>query len=110
LRRVWPAALVCGGSFAAVQFSVSNFIGPYLTDILGSLAAVVSVVALLRVWHPGERSRAEKPHTTREILFAWSPVGPQAFGVFAAAGDLWTNRNPLFTTPSRNLAIRVSAF
>ncbi|MBV9441581.1 MAG: lactate permease LctP family transporter [Acidobacteriaceae bacterium] len=73
LRRVWPAALVCGGSFAAVQFSVSNFIGPYLTDILGSLAAVVSIVALLRVWHPGERLRADNPYTTREILFAWSP-------------------------------------
>ncbi len=38
LRRVWPAALVCGVSFAGVQFAVSNFIGPYLTDILSSLA------------------------------------------------------------------------
>ena len=28
LCGVWPAVLVCGGSFAAVQFVVSNFLGP----------------------------------------------------------------------------------
>ena len=44
LRRVWPAALVCGVSFSATQFGVSNYLGPYLTDILGSLAAVVAVM------------------------------------------------------------------
>ncbi len=47
LRRVWPAALVCGASFAGVQFLVSNFIGPYLTDILASLAAILGLVTLL---------------------------------------------------------------
>jgi len=38
LRAVLPAALVCGISFAATQFLVSTYIGPYLTDILASLA------------------------------------------------------------------------
>src|SRR5207248_2594899 len=33
LRRIWPAALVAGGSFASVQFLVSNLWGPYATDI-----------------------------------------------------------------------------
>ncbi len=31
---VWPAALAAGASFAAVQFLVSNFHGPWLVDIL----------------------------------------------------------------------------
>ena len=35
--EVLPAVVVCGVSFAAVQFYVSNFIGPELTDILSSL-------------------------------------------------------------------------
>ena len=27
--QVWPACLVCGGSFGLVQFAVSNFHGPW---------------------------------------------------------------------------------
>ncbi len=53
LRRVWPAALVCGVSFAGMQFVISNFVAPYLTDILSSLAAIVALVFLLRFWSPG---------------------------------------------------------
>jgi lactate permease len=49
---VWPAALVCGLSFAITQFAVSNYIGPYLTDILSALAAVVSLFIVSRVWKP----------------------------------------------------------
>jgi L-lactate transport len=73
LRRVWPAALVCGGSFAATQFFVSNYIGPYLTDILGSLAAVVSLIALLQVWSPEGKVRMPSGHTFGEVFYAWSP-------------------------------------
>src|SRR5204862_6051914 len=32
LRGVWPAVLVCGGSFAVIQFFWSNFVGPELVD------------------------------------------------------------------------------
>jgi L-lactate transport len=81
LRKIWPAALICGLSFASVQFLVSNFIGPYLTDILSSLAAVLSLVALLRFWHPsvtalsnsGGQLRSERSESMREIAVAWSP-------------------------------------
>jgi lactate permease len=52
LRGVLPAAATCGGSFAITQFFVSNYVGPQLTDILSSLAAIGSLVALLRVWRP----------------------------------------------------------
>src|SRR5262249_34248440 len=31
---VWPAIAVCGGTFAAVQFAVSNFHGPWLVDVV----------------------------------------------------------------------------
>jgi lactate permease len=52
LRGALPAALVCGVSFAAVQRLSSRFLGPELTDILASLAAIVTLVGLLRVWQP----------------------------------------------------------
>ncbi len=70
LKRVWPAALVCGLSFASVQFIVSNFIGPYLTDILSSLAAIVSLVALLKFWRP---SSVTLPYRLSEVFWAWMP-------------------------------------
>src|SRR5207253_1499190 len=43
LRGVLPAAAVCGIAFAGTQFAVSNFIGPELTDILASIAAMASL-------------------------------------------------------------------
>jgi lactate permease len=82
LRRVWPAAAVCGLAFASVQFATSNFIGPYLTDILSSLAAISALVILLRFWKPQaeptkSESIASAPSAPRRragvILRAWSP-------------------------------------
>jgi lactate permease len=73
LRRVWPAALVCGATFAGIQFTVSNFIGPYLTDILSSLGAVIALVILLRLWHPPGVRRTRSEFRTGQILLAWSP-------------------------------------
>ena len=52
MAEVWPAVLVSGASFAAIQFCVSNFIGPQLTDVLASTAAMGSLILLLRFWTP----------------------------------------------------------
>jgi L-lactate permease len=76
LRAVLPAAIVCGASFAAIQFLVSTFIGPYLTDILASLAAIFSLLVLLRWWRPRDENEAVTlpPRTERARLYrAWTP-------------------------------------
>ena len=52
LRSVWPAVLVCGGSFAVVQFAWSNLVGPELVDIAGGLVSIAALAALCRVWRP----------------------------------------------------------
>jgi glycolate permease/lactate permease len=52
--EVWPAALVAGATFAIGQFTVSNFVGPELTDALAALVSLTSVALLLRVWQPAE--------------------------------------------------------
>jgi L-lactate transport len=54
LMAVWPAALVCGVSFALAQFLVSNYIGPQLTDIIAALATILGLVVLLKLWRPKE--------------------------------------------------------
>ena len=54
LRGVWPAVLVSGGSFAVIQFLVSNYVGPTLTDVAGGVTSMAALAALLRVWQPRE--------------------------------------------------------
>lgn len=52
LRGVWPACLVAGGSFAALQYVVSNFHGPWLVDIVGAAGSMGSLVLFMKVWRP----------------------------------------------------------
>jgi lactate permease len=103
LREVWPAVLAGGGSFALVQFAVSQYYGPMLVDVAGGLASLTTVTILLRFWQPrtiwrfagesavipdpvGEatdtarptteatlRSRPPAQYTRGEIASAWVP-------------------------------------
>jgi lactate permease len=83
LRRTWPAALVAGASFGSVQFFVSNFWGPYATDILSSLASIVVLVVFLQFWAPADFASLSQPDASpvgsseplfnRAALVAWSP-------------------------------------
>ena len=47
LRSVWPAVLVCGGTFAVVQFAWSNYVGVELVDIAGGLASIAALGRVL---------------------------------------------------------------
>jgi len=80
--EVLPAIVACGVSFAAVQFYVSNYMGPELTDIMSSLTCIVVMVFVLKLWKPKTIMRLEgdKPatlsvsrHTPGQILVAWMP-------------------------------------
>src|SRR6266704_1619483 len=52
MREILPAVLVCGVSFAVVQFLVSNFVGPELTDIIAALVSMGCLAILIRFWKP----------------------------------------------------------
>ena len=80
--EVLPAIIACGVSFAGVQFYVSNHMGPALTDILSSLACIIVMVIVLKVWKPKNIMRLEgdKPvsvtksqHTGQQVFMAWVP-------------------------------------
>jgi L-lactate transport len=74
LRAVAPAAAICGIAFGATQFFVSNYVGPYLTDIFGSLAAMGALVALMRFWTPADAPKSvPHRHTHGNVLLAWTP-------------------------------------
>jgi L-lactate permease len=52
MTEIVPAVAVTGVSFAIVQFLVSNFVGPELTDIIAALVSMGCLALLLRVWRP----------------------------------------------------------
>lgn len=81
LIGVWPAAALCGLVFASAQFLISSFVGPYLTDIIGSVSAIAALVVLLRVWRPKQvfRLQGDTPAvenatpSARRVAKAWLP-------------------------------------
>jgi lactate permease len=54
VRQAWPAALAGGVVFGLLQFATSNYISVQLTDVVASLGSAAAVVALMRIWTPGE--------------------------------------------------------
>jgi lactate permease len=105
--EVLPAIIACGVSFAGMQFFVSNYIGPELTDILSSLTCIVVMVAVLKLWRPSTIMRldGDKPasltmrrHSAGELFMAWLPYLLLVVFVLAwgepstkARIDRWTN-------------------
>ncbi len=82
LRGIMPAVLLCGVSFAGTQYLVSNYIGPQITDIMSSLAALGSLILLFKFWKPkdsfaldGDSVAQVTPQHYRfgEVALAWSP-------------------------------------
>jgi lactate permease len=99
--EVAPAIIACGVSFAGMQFTVSNFVGPELTDIASSLTCIAVMVLVMKVWKPRNIMRFEgdtpvevagftppsgvrvergaavavatRTHTAVEIFSAWLP-------------------------------------
>jgi lactate permease len=80
--EVLPAIVACGVSFAGMQFFVSNYMGPELTDIMSSLTCIVVMIAVLKLWRPRNIMRLEndrpasatlKLHPAGELVMAWLP-------------------------------------
>jgi lactate permease len=105
--EVLPAIIACGVSFAGMQFLVSNFIGPELTDIMSSLTCIIVMAAVLKLWKPKSIMRLEtdgtatvvlKRHSAGAMFAAWLPYLMLVLFVLAwgepsikSAIDRWTN-------------------
>src|SRR5579859_2479959 len=71
LRTVWPAALVAGLSFALTQFTISNFVGPELPDVLAALVSLICVILFVQVW---------KPRDVEQYRVTFTPAEPVSTG------------------------------
>ena len=105
--EVLPAIVACGLSFAGMQFYVSNYIGPELTDIAASLTCIVVMVLVLKLWTPRTIMRLEgdrpvvvaaRPHSAAEVFSGWLPYLLLVLFVLVwgnadvkAAMNRWTN-------------------
>jgi lactate permease len=54
LRGAWPLAVVGSFSYIAGQYPTSQFLGPYLPDVLGAIVSFGALLLLLRFWQPRE--------------------------------------------------------
>jgi lactate permease len=107
MREILPAVLVTGISFAVVQFAISNFVGPELTDILAALVSMGCLALLLRVWRPAEIYRFAEESATPAT--ARPPTAPgRVMGTGAdlpvravAAGGVRDDDDRMAAMPSR---------
>jgi lactate permease len=97
LAAVWPAVLVCGGSFAVVQFLMANMVGAALVDVVGGIASLVALAVFLKCWQPaacwrhgetaaetaGDNTGHDRPpDSTGRIAWAWTPWAFLSLAVF----------------------------
>ena len=54
VKGCWPAILVCGGSYAVIQFVLANFNGPTLVGVLGGVGSLIILTVFLQFWQPKE--------------------------------------------------------
>jgi lactate permease len=90
MAAIWPAILVAGVTFAVPQYLISNFHGPWLVDVGGSLMSMLCLTLFLRVWKPatvwtdtagrfkaGDNAPATvsvvHSHSREAVLKAWLP-------------------------------------
>ena len=93
LRGVWPAVLVCGGVFAAVQFYTSNYMGSRLVDVAAGLASLIALTLFVKVWQPRDVWRFADEAVTdipvanadsrAAVISAWFPWALLSVCVFA---------------------------
>jgi lactate permease len=95
LAGVWPAVLVCGGTFATVQYAMATFVGAALVDVVGGVASLVALAAFLHWWKPasvwrhghGWTDRTAVPSAHRDsaarTAWAWMPWVFLSLAVFA---------------------------
>ncbi len=86
MKEIWPAIAVAGVAFAIPQFLVSNYHGPWLTDIVAAVCSMLCLILFLRIWQPTriwghEGHQASEQRAARgahgygrsEVIRAWLP-------------------------------------
>ena len=84
MLEIWPAILVAGVTFAAAQYLMATYSGPWLVAIVAAAATIVALLAFLRFWQPRRilnvdlkditgQARQHHGHSAAAIFNAWLP-------------------------------------
>jgi lactate permease len=76
LRGVWPLPVVGSLSYILGQFPTSQWLGPYLPDIIGAVVSFGALLLLLRYWRPAETLGFGGVPVTAEPGVPPGPAGP----------------------------------
>ncbi|MGO9486547.1 MAG: L-lactate permease [Rhodomicrobium sp.] len=86
--QIWPAILVCGVSFAVPQFLVSNFVNPWIVDIVASLVSMACLILFIQVWKP-KKLWTSPALRTHDASAATMPKPAPAPTEKLRAGQVW---------------------
>lgn len=90
LRGIWPLPVVGSLAYIAGQFPTSQWLGPYLPDVIGALVCFGALLLLLKYWKPAETlGFGGVPVTTEAVLAGAVPIGGAAM-----AGGVATETRP----------------
>jgi lactate permease len=86
MKEIWPAIAVAGVTFAIPQYLVSNFHGPWLTDIIAAIVSMTCLILFLKIWRPKtiwgldghqeseqRAARGQHGYSRAEVARAWLP-------------------------------------
>jgi lactate permease len=76
VRQTWPVVFIGGFAFALGQFLCSNYLSVELTDVVASLASVISMVGFLQIWQPSEPLIGEPSGGPRPAVAGASVADP----------------------------------
>jgi lactate permease len=119
MLEVWPACLTAGASFAAVQFVLSNYHGPWIVDLAGAAVSIICLIVLLKFWQPRRVWRFEDDPASpadarrsvprRAALRAWSPWIVLSIVVFLwglpAIKNFWNKASIVVEVPVLHLRV-----
>ncbi len=90
LARVFPAAVLCGVTFAGLQFAISNFVGPQLTDLIASLSALGRPGGAVHVLEAQRQRkvRAQRGRQSRRNVGTFHRTSVTGLVPVSSAGDL----------------------
>ncbi len=103
-RQAWPIAAVGGLFFAVGQFACSNYLSVELADIVASLLGAGAIIALLRVWQPGDIVTAGEGGAQPAMAGGEGSVDHSHFSAEATRrADVDAEGNPIRDTPGETL-------
>lgn len=93
LRGIWPLPVVGSLAYVAGQYPTSQWLGPYLPDVIGALVCFGALLLLLKYWKPAETLGYGGVPVSTEAVPAGAVAGAGSVGA-GSGGPVTTGTGP----------------